>query len=181
MRRCAAHIAFVLLAALTLAGCLIDGTLDKDGGGTLSVKVRLMNLDQMADAKKQMQSASVSLVNATIDDDKWATFSLKFADVTKLSTTQFFDRAKVTLADGEGGTKILTVTYANPPSSPPLTKEMADYFGNNMSIIMHLPGEVVKSNATKTEGNTVTWTYVAQEFSKQPQVVMNATFKKPAS
>src|SRR5262245_34806224 len=146
MRRCLSHIAVSLLVCCTLSGCLIGGTLDKDGGGTVSVRMRLMSVNQFADVKKQMQSSDVTLTNATLDDDKWATFNLKFADVTKLSTIKLFNRTKFALTNDDGGTKTLTVTHAN--TSPALlTKDMSDYFGDKLTLVMHLPGDVVKSNA----------------------------------
>lgn len=179
MRRFAINIATLLFACFMFAGCLMDGTLDKDGGGTLTIKLRLMSVDQLADTKKQMQSPQVELVSATLDDDKWATFNLKFADVTKLSTTQFLNRATFTLADDEGGTKTLNIKYVN-ISRAPLTKEMADYFGNQVNFIIHLPGEVVKTNATQKDGNTAKWTYPAIELGQKPEYTLSVTYKRPA-
>jgi LppM domain len=179
MRRVAIYVVTALFVCFTLAGCLIDGTLDKDGGGTLTVKLRLMSIDQLPDAKKQMQSPQVELVSTTLDDDKWATFTLKFADVTKLSTTQFFDRTTFTLADDEGGTQTLNVKFVN-TSRAPLTKEMADYFGNQVTFIIHLPGKVVKTNATQKDGNTATWSYLSSEVGEKAELTLSATYKRPA-
>lgn len=179
MRRVAVNIATLLVVCFTLAGCLIDGTLEKDGGGTLTVKLRLMSVDQLPDAKKQMQSPQVELLSATLDDEKWATFNLKFADVTKLSTTQFFNRATFTLTDDEGGTKTLGIKCVN-TNRAPLIKEMADYFGNQVTYIIHLPGEVVKSNAMQTDGKTVKWNYTSTELGEKPAYTLSVTFKRPA-
>ena len=180
MRRCVAQIIAGLLVCITFAGCLIDGTLDKDGGGTMVVKVRLMSVDQFADAKKQMQSPQVNLINANLDDDKWATFNLKFADVTKLSTIQFFKRATFTLSDDEGGTKTLSVKYVNPAPAP-LDQGDGGLLRQQVTFTMHLPGDVVKSNATKTDGKTVKWNYPPNEFGTKPEVILSATFKRPAA
>ena len=179
MRHFAINLATGLVVCFTLAGCLVDGTLDKDGGGTLTVKLRLMSVDQLADAKKQVQSPQVELVSSTLDEQKWATFNLKFADVTKLSTTQFFNRATFTLTDDEGGTRTLRIRYVN-SNNAILTQEMADYFGNQVNYVIHLPGEVVKSNATKTAGRTVTWTYASTELGAKPEYTLSVTYKRPA-
>jgi hypothetical protein len=138
-----------------------------------------MSVDQMSDAKKQLQSPQVELVSATLDDDKWATFNVKFADVTKLSTTQFFNRATFTLADDEGGTKTLNVKFVN-SNRAPLTKEMADYFGNQVTYIIHLPGAVVKTNASQKDGNTVKWNFTSVELGEKAEYTLSATYKRPA-
>jgi hypothetical protein len=179
MRRYFARSAVLVLAFSTLAGCLLEGTLDKDGGGTLSVKYRLTNADQFANAKKRMQSPNATVTNATLDAEKWATFELKLTDVTKLPTVPFFDHTKVNLTNDEGGTKTLSIKYVN-PSHTELPKEMVEYFGSTVTIKIHLPGDVVKSNATKTEGKTAVWTYTMNEFGDKPEVDLTATFKPPS-
>jgi hypothetical protein len=171
--------AVLVLVLSAFAGCLLEGTLDRDGGGTLTVKYRLTKADQFANAKKRMQGPNVTLTNATLDAEKWATFDLKLADVTKLPTAPFFEHAKVSLSDDDGGTKTLSIKFVN-PSHTELPKEMVDYFGNTVTVKIHLPGEVVKSNATKTEGQTVIWNYGLNEFGSKPEVDLTATFKRPS-
>lgn len=170
--------AALLLVLSAFAGCLLDGALDKDGGGTLSVRYRLTKAEQFANAKKRMQSANVTLTKAILDADKWATFDLKFTDVTKLPTVPLFEHTKVSLGDDEGGTKTLLIKYVN-PSHTELPKELVDYFGGTVTIKIQVPAEVVKSNATKTEGRTAIWTYTMNEFGDQPEVNLTVTFKRP--
>lgn len=179
MRRSVTTTAALLFVCFTLAGCLMDGTLDKNGGGTVTIKLRLMSVDQLADAKKQMQSPQVELVSSTLDDDKWATFNLKFGDVTKLSTTQFFSRATFTLVPDEGGTTTLNIKYVN-NNRAPLTKEMADYFGNQVSFTIHLPGEVVKTNATEKDRSSAKWIYTGTELGQKAELTLTVTYKRPA-
>ena len=133
MRRRLAATAVLLLAMTMLSACLIEGTLDKNGGGTMKVRHRLASKEQFEMAKKRLESADVTVTSASIDEEKWATFEIKFADVTKLSTTNFFEHTKFTLADGQGGTKTLTVKYAN-PSHAKLPPDMLAYFGNSVKI-----------------------------------------------
>jgi hypothetical protein len=180
MRQFAINVATLLVLCVALAGCLVDGTLDKDGGGTLTVKLRLMSVDQLADVKQQLQSPQVELLKAILDDDKWATFDLKFADATKLPTARFFRRATVTQSDDEGGTRTLKIRYVNAGGAV-LTQEMANYFGNQVTYVIRLPGQVVQSNATQTEGKTVKWTYAAKELGAKPEYTLSVTYKRPAT
>jgi hypothetical protein len=179
MRRHLTASAACLLAMSMLCGCLMEGTIDKNGGGTLKVRQRLASKEQFEQAKKRLQSADVTMTDSSVGDDKWATFEVKFADVSKLSTTNFFERTKFTLSDDEGGTKTLTIKYAN-PSHTKLPDEMVAYFGNSVTIVLHLPGEVVKSNAMKTDGKTVEWTYPFAGFGDMAELTLNVTYKRPS-
>jgi hypothetical protein len=179
MRRHLTASAACLLAMSMLCGCLMDGTIDKSGGGTLTVRQRLAGKEQFEQAKKRLQSADVTMTDASVGDDKWATFQVKFADVSKLSTTAFFEHTKFTLNDDEGGTKTLTVKYVN-PSHTKLPDEMVAYFGSTVTIVLHLPAEVVKSNAAKTSGSSVEWSYPFAAFADLHELTLNVTYKRPS-
>ena len=169
----------LLLALSLLAGCLMDATIDDKGGGTMTIKYRLSSEAQFAGAKRRVQSAAVTLTNATVDAEKWATFNIKFDDVTKLSTIEYFDHTTFTLTPEADGSKTLTAkfTKANPSKLP---EEMVAYFGRQAVITIHLPGEVVKSNATKTEGKVVSWTYPLADFTSAPEINVTVTYKATA-
>lgn len=177
MRRRVAPIA-VTAALLTLAGCLTSGTLNEKGGGTLTLRIRLASEAQLEQRKVRLQSSAVKLTNATIDKDNWATFDIAFDDVTKLSTTQHFQHATITLKDGPDGTRVLTVKSAN-PNPHQLTDEVISYFGKDMTIAMTVPGPIVKSNATSTKDQTATWSYEMRDFVAAKEEVMEVTFKVP--
>lgn len=179
MRRHLTASAACLLAMSMLCGCLMEGTIDKSGGGTLKVRQRLASKEQFEQAKKRLQSADVTMTGSSVGDDKWATFDVKFADVSKLSTTNFFEHTKFTLSDDEGGAKTLTIKYVN-PSHTKLPDEMVAYFGSTVTIVLHLPGAVVKSNAMKTDGNTVEWSYPLAGFGDMAELTLNVTYKRPS-
>jgi hypothetical protein len=168
-----------LLAMSLLAGCLMDATINDKGGGTMTIKYRLSSEAQFSGAKRRVQSRYVTLTDAKIEPDKWATFDLKFDDVTKLSTIEYFDHTTFALTPGPDGTKTLTATFTNANPSK-LPEEMVAYFGREAVITIHLPGEVVKSNATKTDGRTVIWTYPLAEFTSAPTINVTVTYKSPA-
>jgi hypothetical protein len=177
MRRRVAPIAMTV-ALLALAGCLTKGTLDAKGGGTLTLRLRLSSDAQLESRKIRLQSSTVKVTNATIDTDNWATFDLAFDDVTKLSTTEHFQNTTITLTDGPDGTKVLTVKSAN--SNPhPLSDEVLNYFGKDMTIALTLPGPIVKSNATTTKDQTATWNYQLRDFVAAKEEVLEVAFKAP--
>lgn len=170
----------LLLALSLLAGCLMDATIDDKGGGTMTIKYRLSTEAQFAGAKRRVQSAQVTLTDSKVEPDKWATFHLKFDDVTKLSTIEYFDHTTFMLSSDEGGTKTLTAKFTNANPSK-LPEEMVAYFGREATITIHLPGDVVKSNAMKTDGRTVTWTYPLADFTSAPEINVTVTYKAPAA
>jgi len=172
--------ALLLAALLPLAGCLIDGAIDAKGAGTATIKYRLTNEAQLDAMKKRFESPAVTCTSATIDKDKNATFDIKFDDVTKLSTTQFFGATTIALADGDGGTRVLTIKYANKSPSK-LPDEMVTYFGKDFQVTIKLPGDVVKTNATESKGPTATWKWGLNDFLALAETELNATFKTAAA
>jgi len=168
----------VLVAALcTLAGCLMDGTLDAHGGGTMTIKYRLTTAAQLDSAKRRLKSPAVELVSAQVDADKWATFQIKFDDVTKLTTTDFFSHVTFRLS-AENDVHTLSAQYLN-PSATGLPDEMVAYLGPEASIAIHFPGPVVDSNATTVDGNTATWKYKMKAFTSMQQIDVHASYKSP--
>ncbi len=171
--------AALLSSLVALAGCLMDATIDAKGAGTLTIRYRLTTEAQFNSAKMRMKSPHVTLTSATVDADKWATFKMEFADVTKLSTIEQFRNTVFSLVDDEAATKTLEVHFVNEKPST-LPQEMVAYFGKEVDISLNLPGEVVKSNAVVTRGKTVTWTYPLNDFMNMPEVHLSATFRVPA-
>jgi hypothetical protein len=175
MRRLASFLATLPLVVL-VSGCLLDSVIDAKGAGTMVVKIRLSSEAQFESNKKRFESASVKIANATIDKDKWATYTLKFEDVTKLNTVPTFQHTSITLADAEGATKVLTVKHVNQGTNK-LPDEMVTYFGKEMRVSVTLPGEIITTNATSKTGKTATWTYPLNDFTTAPEINLNVTFK----
>jgi hypothetical protein len=180
MRRRILPAALFVYLMSTLAGCLLTGTLNDKGGGTLLVKIRLTSEAQLQQRKLRMQSAAVKVTNASIDKDNWATYELAFDDVTKLSTTEHFQHTKITLTDGPDGTKQLTIKSTN-PTPHKLNDEAVAYFGNQMTIAITLPGDIVKSNATSTDKRTATWSYQLRDFVAAKESTLEVAFKAGAA
>jgi hypothetical protein len=140
-------------------------------------KYRLQPDAKLETVKKMLESPSVTVKNAEMDKDKWATFDLDVKDATKLNTTALFKNVAVTITDGaDKGTKVLTAKHVN---AKPMTlpEKLRDYYGNELRVTLTFPGEVVKSNATETKGDTATWKLNLDEFLKATQTEFQATYK----
>ena len=175
-----ATLALCSLTLLAVPGCRIHSTLDAKGGATVAVKYRVGKDATLEAEKKRMESPSVTVIKAALEEDNFTNFELKVDDITKLSTAKFFEEAAITLTDGKEGTKVLTakVTRKSPNKLP---DEALAYFGKEFEVAVTLPGEVVSSNATKTDGNTVTWTYPMNDFMNAKETSMTVTYKNPAA
>lgn len=169
-------IALTLVALLFTTGCLIDGKLDDKGGATLKLVYRLAPGAKIDPTKKMMESSVVSVKGAEADKDNRATFDLEVKDVTKLNSAAFFKNVQVKLSDGEAGTKVLSAKHV---TDKPMTMpdKMKEYYGNEFRVTLTFPGEVVKSNATESKGNTATWKMTLEDFLKAKETTFDATYK----
>jgi len=169
----------ILLATSVFAGCLFDAVVDEKGGGTMTVKYRLTSEAQFRPAKRRFESEHVTLVDSSIDDKKWATFNIKFDDITKLPTTEFFARTSVTLIDDGAGKTTLTAKYQD-KESVQLLDELIEYFGNEVTMAVKVPGEILETNAGESSGDTAKWTLPLRTFTDSPDVVLSVTYKTPS-
>jgi hypothetical protein len=155
-----------------LAGCLVETTIDATGAGTMTLTYRLATEAQFEPSKKRFQSADVTLVSASVTKEKYATYNLKFNDVTKISTVQHFQNAVFTLKDNGDGTKTFGVRFKNKNPSR-LPDEMVAYLGAEVKFVLNTPGEITASNAAEKSGSKAVWA--------MPDIALDATFKAPAS
>lgn len=169
--------AIVLLAVLcALPGCLMECTVDENGGALFKMRYRLTTEAQFDQHKKRFESADVKLVSATIDKDKWATYEVKTGDVTKLSTIAQLQSTTFTLTEGEPGVRVLTVKYINKNPNR-LPEEMVAYFGNEVRLSLTVPGEIVASDGASTEGRTATWKYALSDFTNLSEATFRVAYK----
>jgi hypothetical protein len=173
--RCVARSVALSLVLCVLASCRFETTIDSKGAGTMRVVTRVTAETQLEPTKKRMTSPSVQVTSATIDKDKWATFDLKFDDITKLPTASFFAGTTIKLSDGPEGTRVLEMKHTNANPSK-LAPELITYFGNEVKIALTVPGSIVKSNATSVQGSTATWDYTLDSFDTMKSIESTITF-----
>jgi len=171
-------IALVLPLVLVVSGCLMDTTVDEKGGGEMTVSYKLPKTGKLDDVKKQMESPSVKVTSAELNDQtSVATFKLKFDDITKLSTAKFFKNATITTSEDKAkGTKTIVAKIVNKTPAK-LPDKVVEFYGDKWEVIATLPGEIVESNATAKDGKKATWTRTLQEFSTAPEITLSVTYK----
>ena len=171
----------VLLAVLLLgsaSGCVVEGTLDASGGGTLTLRYRLVSIANLEDMKRRLASPDVTLTQASMTPDKQATFGLAFREVRGLSTVPALAATHVALADEADGLRTLTVTLPEKPGTLPAP--YITYLGGELRVTLAMPGDIVRSNATSVNGRSATWVRKIDELQQHPASTFNATFRPAA-
>jgi hypothetical protein len=172
-------LAAILPLTALLSGCLYEVTIDAKGGAEIKLNYRV-DPNMVEKAGKDLQSPDVKLVSKSVDRDHYIDATLQVADVTKLSTTPYFRATTITLVNGSApGTKTLTVQYVNKAINVNLPPSSLKYYGNEIKVVLHLPGDVVKSNATETKGASATWVVDVTKFFATKETTFEVTYNLP--
>lgn len=170
--------AAILPLTMLLGGCLFEGTIDDKGGAELKMHYRVAPNSTVEKAAKDLESKDVKLISKTLDKDGWMDATVKTADVTKLPTAPFFKAWKVTLVDGKDkGTKTVTARYSNQAATMKIPQSALDYYGRDIKIVLTLPGEIAKTNATSKTAKTATWEWTTEDFFKNKEISIEVTYK----
>jgi hypothetical protein len=176
--RAVRHVFLSLLLLAGVSGCVVDGTLDAAGGGTLTMRYRLVSIANLEHMKGRLASPDVTLTQASMTPDKQATFGLAFRDARALTTAPAFAAAQVAFADEAGGLRTLTVTLPQQPGKLP-TPYVA-YLGGELRVTLTMPGDIIRSNATSVNGRSATWVRKIDELQEQPATTFSITFRPAA-
>lgn len=175
MPRTLRTIALLLPLAVLASGCLYETTLNANGSGTLTAFYKMPKDQTLDQQKKQFTSSTMSVTKAQVEADNKVRIEATFTDLTKINTAPFFKNvvAAVT-SDEKAGTKTINAKLVtrNPVKLP---DAVVEYFGKEWTFSLTLPGEVVKSNATSTKGNTVSWTFPLTLVAKE--IPFEVTYK----
>jgi hypothetical protein len=166
----------LVLAAAT--GCVVEGTLDRAGGGQLELRYRLVSVAHFEQMKAQLQSPDVTVTEASMTPEKRATFGLTFRDARLLSTAPALRNTRVTLTDEPDGLRTLVVSLEG--ARPTLPAPYIDYLGREFRLRLTLPGEVVRSNATAAAGRTATWVRPIAEMQQEASMAFSVTYRPAA-
>jgi len=171
------YAALVALSLFGISGCLTsESKLNADGSGTMTLSY-VTKPAAMVGERRRLEGPHVQVVKDEHKDGR-ALFELSFDDARQLNTSRYFENVEVTMADNAGNTD-LTVKIVH-KTTQRLTDEIADKVGKEVKIAITLPGEVVTSNATSTQGSTVTWTFASPDFTNMREVLLTATYKGSA-
>lgn len=173
------NLALALIAVALMGGCRFDTVLDAKGGGTLKATYRLGKDGTVAKLKRSFLSPNIKIVNATVDKQMYANVEIAFDDVTKLPTARLFSKLTVTRKVEDGVVALDGKLVNRQPTKP--SPEALEYFGNEVTFTLTAPGDIVSSNATSTDGKTATWKWSAADLFAMPELVLNVSYKQPAS
>ena len=179
--RRAARRALGLLLLLTASqGCLVDVRLAPGGRGALTLGYRLDDRGTLGAAAERLASPSVTVRSAKMDADRNGTFKVTFADVQALSSTATFKQVAITCGPGkEPGTTALVATFeqAKPLAISP---EVLERQGNELTVILRLPGPIVDTNAATRSEQIATWVIPLKTLLAGGKTTFSVTYRDPA-
>jgi hypothetical protein len=165
---------------LVCSGCLVDVRLGAGGAGALALRYRLDERVTLGGAADRLAAPSVVVRSARIDRQGYGTFKLTFADVQALPTTAMFKNLSVTRAAGtEPGTTTVVAKYVQPKPIR-LAPEQLQRFGNEMKVVVRLPGPIVASNAATGGGDVATWVVPLETLLSGSETVFSVTYRDVA-
>jgi hypothetical protein len=179
-----AWLAIVVPMIAALSGCIYETTIDAQGAGEMTAAFTGIKRQTLDVLKAKLASSSVTVLSADFTgspDNGRAVIKLRFDDILKLSTTEFFRNATFTRSQGSGGTTVLTAVVRNNTKAPELSDTVLAKLGSELKSVVTFPGDVVESNGTISGGRSVAWTWNLREFFKQPEVLMTAAYKLAGS
>jgi len=175
-------IALLVPALLATSGCLVEMTVDAGGGGTVKAQYKVAKDQTLEQQKRQFASSNMTITNASLDiAANTATVDAKYTDLTRLSASAFFKGVAVKKSvDAKAGTTTITAKKVN-HNPAKLPDNVLEQFGREFTLTVTFPGEVVKSNATETKGNTATWKMPLNKILADKEIPFEATYKTPAA
>ncbi|MGH7790665.1 MAG: LppM family (lipo)protein [Candidatus Binatia bacterium] len=173
--------ALLPFALVVVAGCRIHVDLKSDGSGALTAKYRAFKDQTLEQQKKYFSSTNTTITKLEMDADKYVTAEMTFKDVKLLSSSHLFRTMAITQSvDASAGTTTLVGRNTNQKPGR-LPDPLVEYLGKELIISLTVPGEIVKTNATKHEGDTATWELDQQNFLDTKESVFEVTYKTPKS
>ena len=169
--------ALLLPLAVLASGCLIENTLDAKGGGTVKAVYKMAKDQTLDQQKKQFTSSTMAVTKADVDADNTVHIEATYRDVTKLNTAPIFKGVVLAItSDDKAGTRTITAKQVN-RNPAKLPESVVEYFGKDFTFSVTLPGEVVKSNASETKGNTATWNMPLTRIIGDKEIPFEVTYK----
>ena len=172
------------VAALPLAvvlacasGCLTaDGTLERDGTGTLTIGYKAPAGATEASLRELLTAPGVSVESLTLGTDRMVSAKLKVTDLAGIAKTRLLKAATVAKSS-QGEDEILTITYTNPPGPSVVDKSLP-----GPSIKVTLPGPVAEANEKAVvNGSTVTWSFSLTTWVERPKWELTARYRPAAA
>jgi hypothetical protein len=169
MRRAGA----VLVLALAATGCLTaEGTLARDGTGTLTLGYRASPGATEATQRALLEAPGITVESLTVSPDRMVSAKLAVKDLAAISKTKLLKDATVkTVAKGDES--VLTIAFVNPPA-----RALEDKNLPGPKVKVTLPGPVVEANEKAVvDGSTVTWSFSLTDWIARPKWELTARYR----
>lgn len=162
--------------ATCLGGCLTaDGTLEKDGTGTLALSFQAPERFNEEGVRGLLAAPGVTVASLAVAADRAVSAKLKVADVAAISKMPLLKNVTVTDV-AEGDARVLTIKTTNPD------KTEKDKTKPGPKIRLTLPGKVLEASAPgKTDGNKVEWSFTLAEWFEQKTQTLRARYQAAAA
>jgi hypothetical protein len=157
--------------ATCIGGCLTaDGTLERDGTGTLALSFQVPEGSNEASVRGLLTAPGVTVESLTLAADRAVSAKLKVADVAAISKMLLLKNVTVTDA-AEGDARVLTIKATNPDRAE------KDKTLPGPKVRLTLPGKVLEASAPgKTDGNKVEWSFTLAEWFEQKTQTLRARY-----
>lgn len=148
-----------VLLAITLlapAGCLVvEARLDERGGGTLKMKVAMLDDSGDQRMRREVSSPSVKLESAAFADGV-GTYEVSFTDAGKLRTAALFRNLRIEHEGMDGSSRKLSLTIPRRERKKhEIDLPPDDYVVMDLSLT--LPGTIVETDGEKVSDSQVRW------------------------
>lgn len=183
---------FLILTALYISGCVNyeqSTKLNADGSGTMTVHywTKMSNFSmgttigkfdfEESKAKSNYTSGNTEVKSIKVEDrpnedsTKHVTMEISFKDINKLSDATGFQGTKISWKESTDGMELKYTLLEDTSASK--TMGASDY---KVTYTFDMPSEIVSTNATKKEGQKLTWNYTVADLGKD--IEMTANVKK---
>ena len=172
--------ALAIVLVLVCQGCLVEARLGAAGGGALTVRYRLDERMTLGAAAGRLTAAGVTVRSAKLDANGYGTFKVQFADLQALSSTVLFRQVSITRVPGNvAGSTALTAVFDQPK---PLTlpPEVLQRYGNELTVVLRVPGSIMETNAPTHADRVVTCVVPSQTLLAGGKTTSSVTYRDPA-
>jgi hypothetical protein len=167
----------VLLLALGVTGCLTaEGTLSRDGTGTLTLSYKAYAGATEATERARLEAPGITIESLTIAPDRTVSAKVAVKDLAAIGKTRLLKDATVKTVP-HGDESVLTITFVNPATRALGTKNLP-----GPKVRVTLPGPVVEANENAVvNGSTVAWSFSLADWVARPKWELTARYRNAPS
>jgi hypothetical protein len=163
----------VSVLAVAAAGCLTaDGTMQRDGTGTLALSFKAPPGANEAAVREMLTAPGVTVESLSLSGDQTVSATLKVSDPAGIGKTKLLKDVTVTKAS-EGEDETLTIAGKNPSG-----RTLKDKSLPGPKVKLTLPGTAIEANeGGVVSGNTVAWSFTLVDWLSRPDWQLRVRYR----